>query len=365
MKWAKESPEEYKETSNIFLLSAFLTSILSGKIAPVDTGDGWGTNLNNLNVIFPGWSKEVLKVINSYLEELSLPGDLEKKIGKIVHYDSIVGKINSYFVQRYGFEKDTIVIAGTGDNPATLLGCGGEIVISLGSSFTVNGIMRKLIPSLNGEYNIFGYTKRKAMGLSCFTNGAKLHDYFLRKYLSLSEENPITKFHWEKYQEKVGDRLLSKDEPLMLPYLFNESVPLCKKGIVRDGFSEDDAEKNIRALHISQPLSLRLHSSHLNKVKSICIVGGAAKNLFLRQMITDVFNVESFSIKNSEFAAPIGCAISGAKVFMDISYKKAINWFMKKDAESYLKPISKNQSVIKYLLKRYEELEKKHLEKNK
>lgn len=50
MKWAKENPSEYKETAHIFLLSSFITSVLAGKIAPVDTGDGWGTNLNSINI---------------------------------------------------------------------------------------------------------------------------------------------------------------------------------------------------------------------------------------------------------------------------------------------------------------------------
>ena len=42
MKWLREYPDEYERTEHIFLLSAFLTSILSGKVVPVDTGDGWG-----------------------------------------------------------------------------------------------------------------------------------------------------------------------------------------------------------------------------------------------------------------------------------------------------------------------------------
>jgi len=31
---------------------------------------------------------------------------------------------------------DAVVLAGTGDNPATLPGCGGRLVISLGSSYS-------------------------------------------------------------------------------------------------------------------------------------------------------------------------------------------------------------------------------------
>ena len=55
LKWARESPYEYDRTDHIFLLSAFLISIIAGKVAPVDTGDGWGTNLNTLDIRRPGW----------------------------------------------------------------------------------------------------------------------------------------------------------------------------------------------------------------------------------------------------------------------------------------------------------------------
>ena len=163
LKWAKESPDEYTKTSNIFLLSAFMTSILAGKISPVDTGDGWGTNLNALNTDNPGWSKEALSAADAYLHDHGVGASLETKIGALNHYDSYVGPINSYFVERYGVDPEAIVIAGTGDNPATLLGCGGQTVISLGSSYTVNGIMRDVIPSPTGEYNVFGY-------MICFVN---------------------------------------------------------------------------------------------------------------------------------------------------------------------------------------------------
>ena len=56
LKWARESMEEYEQTVHILVLSAFITAILRGGVAPVDTGDGWGTNLNHLDIDHPGWS---------------------------------------------------------------------------------------------------------------------------------------------------------------------------------------------------------------------------------------------------------------------------------------------------------------------
>ncbi len=361
LRWAKESPLEYKNTENIQLLSAFLTSILTGKIAPVDTGDGWGSNLNNLDIKKPGWSKEVIKVMDMLLAKEGIKDSVGGKIGGISHYDEPVGKINPYFINKYGVGRDAVILAGTGDNPATLLGCGGHIVISLGSSYTVNGLMKLIKPSINGEYNIFGYTKGTAMALTCYTNGSKLHDTFVRRYILKSENGSLTKEAFDSYMKKFGDQKISGNEKLMLPYLLDESVPVKKAGIIRDGFTEDDAEANIRSLHISQVLSLKLHSSHLSDVKSICVVGGGSKNHILRQTIADIFKAEIFSIKNSDFAAPLGCAISGAKTLLKISYEKAAEFFVQRAEGTSSAPIAENTPIYEKLLKKYEDLEKRSI----
>lgn len=358
LKWAKESPDEYTKTSNIFLLSAFITSILAGKIASVDTGDGWGTNLNDLNINNPGWSKEALSAADACLHDHGVEAPLETKIGAINPYDSHVGTINSYFVEKYGVAPEAIVLTGTGDNPATLLGCGGQTVISLGSSYTVNGVMRDVTPSTTGEYNVFGYIRKTAMALSVITNGGKVHEYFLRKYIVSSDDQEIKKVDWEDYVTAAGDSLLSENEKLMLPYLQDESVPLRGKGIVRDDFYEDDVHGNVRALVISQVLSLKLHSTHLSDVDSICIAGGGAANRFMMQLISDIFKTETYIIKHADFAAPLGCAISGARAFLNISYKEAIKRFVQKERSSFLYPIKENLPKVDPLIDRYRVLER-------
>jgi sugar (pentulose or hexulose) kinase len=137
--------------------------------------------------------------------------------------------------------------------------------------------MDRITPSPGGEYNVFGYTKGKAMALSVITNGAKVHDHFIKRYLLKSEDKSPADPDWRKYVDMAGPALLSPDEKLLLPYLFDESVPVRKKGIIRDNFSSDNPEENIRALILSQVLSLKLHSGHLGEVNQLCVVGGGAK----------------------------------------------------------------------------------------
>ena len=360
LKWAKENSKEYENTSNIFILSAFITSILSGKISAVDTGDGWGANLNSLDIDNPGWSDKVISVMDRYLEKIGINSSISTKIGDMGHYDSLAGYINPYFSKKYGIAADTAILTGTGDNPATLLGCGGNIVVSLGSSYTVNGVMKKIVPSENEEYNVFGYTKGTAMALSVITNGGKVQDHFLKKYILKSENRSPDGSDWQKYLNMAGDIRLSIDEKLLLPYLLDESVPLRKKGIIRGDFPEKYAGVNIRALILSQALSLRLHSNHLGNVKDLCVVGGGTGNIIMMQWIADAFGAKTYTIENPTVAAPLGCAISAAVKRLNISYEEAAKRFVRKDPSSLRKPIAENAKIMQGLVKRYHELENRN-----
>ncbi len=66
--------------------------------------------------------------------------DLKLKLGDPIPAHHCLGKISSYFVQRYGFDPSCSVVAFTGDNPASLAGMcleKGDIAISLGTSDTL------------------------------------------------------------------------------------------------------------------------------------------------------------------------------------------------------------------------------------
>jgi len=357
LKWGTEHPEEMKETAHIFLLSAFMTSILSGKVSPVDTGDGWATNLNHTDIQSPGWSAPVLEAMGRYLPDADPEADLPAKIGAMDHYDAPAGRVSPYFSEKYGVNPEAIVLAGTGDNPATLFGCGSDTVISLGSSYTVNGMSKTVSPSANGEYNIFGYIPGTRMALSVFTNGSKLRDHFLKRYLLQDTAGEISAADWEAYDKACSPFQLAEDECLMLPYRQAESVPLRPSGIVRQGFDETDRNTNIRALSVSQVLSLRLHSSHLSAPASICVVGGGAKNPFLMQLIADVFQAEAYNIRHADFAAPLGCAVSGARHVLNVSYGEAARRYVQKHDTSVRFPDTDAPPKVTRLLDRYRLLE--------
>lgn len=349
LKWGSENPADYDATSRVYLLSAFMTSVLAGRDAPVDTGDGWGTNLNSTDIQEPGWNERVLSVIDGKLNEAGARTPLKPKLGAMSHYDAPVGPISRYFAEAFGVNPEAVVLSGTGDNPATLLGCGGNLVISLGSSYTVNGILAEDVEFAPAEYNVFGYIPGRAMALSVITNGTKVHDEFRRSFAGGAS--------WDDYAAMVGSREVRADEPLLLPYVQDESVPTKKAGIVRDGLDSAEAAANIRALHLSQALSLRLHASHVSEPHSLTVVGGGSHNEPLRQFITDAFGATTYCIRNGDFAAPLGCAIAAARYALGIDYEETTDRFVQAEPDSYLEPRVGTDAVYRGLIERYAALE--------
>jgi len=379
LKWGQEDPASYDKTAHVLVLSAFVTSLLAGRIAPVDAGDGWGTNLNHTDVDHPGWSEHVLATIDEALGAAGAETSVTEKLGRMDHYDAPVGQIHSYFVEKYDVQRGATVLCGTGDNPATLLGCGGSLVISLGSSYTVNGVLFADGGSKNSrsdgsapadgvgvtgsgapeatdptnsaehEYNVFGYLPGSAMALSVITNGAKVHDEFRRRYRHDAS--------WKAYTAFAGERSVTADEPLLLPYLQEESVPTKPAGIVRDGLSEADAQANIRALHISQAVSLRLHAAHVTTADAVAVVGGGSQNDTLRGFISDAFEAPTYRIRNGDFAAPLGCAVAAARYALGLSYEEAVERYVQVEAGSLIEPRGDVAHVYRVLTERYKRLE--------
>ncbi len=369
IRWARRFPDDYARSAHIQLLSAFLTSVLVGELAPVDTGDGWGTNLNTTEIDNPGFSIEAVRATATLIAQggrqlrSASAGDdenvlasyvtgLAARLGKMCAYDQPVGRVSPYFVIRYGVNPEAVVLAGTGDNPATLLGCGDGALISLGTSYTVCGPMDEVVPSKDDSYNVFGYRPGYAMALTVITNGGKLHDQFCSRYADGD---------WSRYAELAGTAELSVNaEPLMLPYLSDESVPVAPAGIVRHQFGEDESEANVRALHLSQVAAMRLHSRHLSNVARLCVVGGGYRNVLMRQALADAFQAETYTIDNADMAAPFGCAVSAARYALGITYAEATERFVRVSSAGRCRPATERGRQYRDLIARYAELEQKH-----
>ncbi len=300
-KFYQENPEDYEKTKIIHLVSSFMASILLGDNAPIDHADGAGMNLMDIRKKI--WSDKVL--------DATAP-NLKNKLPNLIKSYHIIGTISSYFVKKYGFNPETILLPWSGDNPNSLIGVGliekGKAAISLGTSDTYFGFMEKLHTDPHGESHVFVSPTGDYMSLICFKNGAIAREKIKNKF-NLS---------WDEFSKILEKIPPGNNGNIMLPYFLPEIVPhILNPKVYRFGFDENNKDANVRAIIESQILSMRHHSEWIGeKPNIIYATGGASKDTAILQIIADVNDVDvvQFEISNS---AALGAALRSVKTYYD------------------------------------------------
>jgi xylulokinase len=298
----KTSPAEWQATAEIHLVSSFVASLLAGRSASIDLGDGAGMNL--LDLATGRWSDAML--------EATAPG-LRDKLRPPVASTTVVGTIAPYFVKKYGFAAGTKVVAFTGDNPSSLIGMGasrpGTAVISLGTSDTVFTAMAQKRTDPRGYGSVFGNPAGGFMSLACFSNGSLAREE-IAKRMGLS---------WDEFAAAIVDRTQpGNGGNLLLPYFVPEITPRLLAPAPRWFGSESfvagkDAAAAARAVVEAQALSMRLHSDWIGEtMHTILVTGGASRNRGLLRVLADVFQatIMPLSIANS---SALGGALRAAQ----------------------------------------------------
>ena len=127
-------PENYRQTTRISLVSSFLASLFLGEIAPFDISDVCGMNLWDVKA--GSWHERLLSLAAGSSDTITIRtqlGDVPEDGG------GSLGKISSYFVERYGFNSSCTIAPFTGDNPSTILALPLQpldAIVSLGTSTT-------------------------------------------------------------------------------------------------------------------------------------------------------------------------------------------------------------------------------------
>lgn len=314
-KFYKTDPAGYARTHRIHLVSSFMCSILTGKHAPIDFGDGAGMNLLNLKT--GDWDEGALQA--------TAPG-LRAKLPPVKPATGQAGGLHPYFA-KYGLKPGIPVILWTGDNPSSLIGVGaaepGIAVISLGTSDTFFAAMPAMKTDPAGCGHVFGNPAGGFMSLICFKNGSLARE-------RVKEECGVD---WDYFGGKALETTPpGNDGNLALSYFVPEITPvILKPGVRRRGTQEfrdghAPVAVKIRATVEGQICSMRSLSQWIGQFKTIRVTGGASRNTGLVQLISDVFQttVELIAVPDS---SALGAAMRAAQAGGGIPFRQLADTF--------------------------------------
>jgi xylulokinase len=288
----KTDPRSYRETRRIHLVSSWLATLLAGRHAPIDHGDGSGMNL--MELAGGRWSPEALDATAPVLAD---------KLPQLVPSATVFGRLSSYWTRRHGFP-DAQLVAWTGDNPSSLVGVGavtpGVTAVSLGTSDTLFAPMAEPTHDPSGAAHVFASPTGAFMSLVCFRNGSLAREH-VRDAFGLD---------WNGFSAALRATPAGNGGALMLPWVEPEITPrVHDAGIRRSGLDAGDAPAHVRAVVEGQMLAVALHSSWATpRVDRIHATGGAARNPEILQVMADVFDapVHRTQVAN---AACLGAAL--------------------------------------------------------
>ena len=219
----KTEPEAYARTTDIALVSSFMASLLAGKIVPIDHGDGAGMNLMDIREKI--WRVDALK---------ATAPDLNKKLPSLAESWKVIGTVSPYFVKKFGVNPDAQSLVWSGDNPCSVVGLGlireGMVAISLGTSDTYFGSMKRCHTDAHGEGHVFGSPTGDYMTLICYKNGSlargKIGDAYGIK-------------NWQDFGKAINSAPPGNNGGILLPWFEAEIVPRVNKpGVHRFDLNE-------------------------------------------------------------------------------------------------------------------------------
>ena len=291
-KFYKTEPQAYASTARIHLVSSFLASQLIGTDAPLDPGDAGGMNLMDLAT--QDWWPDAVQA--------TAPG-LATRLPRIVPSSTVIGTLRPVWQSRFGLPAARVV-AWTGDNSSSLVGAGLVdeqcMVVSLGTSDTICGLMKHPRVDDAGTGHVFGAPTGDFMGITVFKNGSLARERVRDAY----------GLNWAGFSEALRLVPAGNHGRLMFPWFDPEITPDVRvAGVRRVGLEPGDVAGNVRGVVEGQMMAMANHSSWMRAYANrIHATGGAAANRDVLQVMADVFGVPVYQFPVSNGAC-LGSAL--------------------------------------------------------
>ncbi len=353
-KFFKTEPKAYEATAGISLVSSFMASLLAGRIALIDQGDGSGMNLMDIRT--RKWHGKAL--------EATAPG-LAVKLPPLAEPWSVLGAISPYFAQKYGVNPKALALVWSGDNPCSVIGTGlvdsGMVAISLGTSDTYFGTMAVCHTDPRGEGHVFVSPTGDYMTLICFKNGS----------LAREKVKDAYGLDWKGFSKALNTTSPGNGGAIMLPWFEPEIVPrVLTPGIHRLNLDAANAAANCRAVVEAQMMSMKLHSQWMGiQPTSIRATGGGAQEREILQVMANVMGCPVNQFEVSKTAA-LGAALRAAHAWQQAigkpqSWSQIAKGFTDVVAAGEVRPVPAAVSVYSALLPHYAEFEARMLREGK
>ncbi len=293
LRFALETPRAFKRTAHLTQLSGLLASIWAGKPAPIDLGNGLGSNMIGLD------GKWVPKLIDLFDEQGCPVADKLPELSDSLH---VIGKVSVYLVKRYGFSSKCRVLTFSGDNPDSALGVGlysHEQKLRIWSGGTSMTQFSILDPSVQepadpaGYGAIFGSVTGGLLGINTHSNGTLVPQWAKERH-GLS---------WSQFGESLQRTNPGNDGKWGIFLRNPEITPVTNKPIVKylgADWDESDQDALIRAVCESQGCALMAHSAWLGETTEFLATGGASVDPAYLQVLADVTNCSFIPADNAE-----------------------------------------------------------------
>ena len=309
-KIALQNPEAYQETEYIHLLSSLIPAVLTGNArVPLDFGNACGMSM--MDYTGKDWSIKLVKAVAD-----GLPGGesaLRNKLLPIVSPYTIVGRIATYFIERYGFSPDCRILAGSGDNPQSKVLVTGNL-LSLGSSLVnmaaTDGKHLDMSGASNAMYDGIG----RPFIFSCRTNGALVWDQLRASHgLKKDEYAPAEK----ALQKTPVGHFMVFWQPR------DESFPVSGSyEIMRTTHNAPELGPDYSGLIETTLGTVYLYSRTFAKesAEPLYVTGGANKSPEILRRVAAIWNKPVVRIE--EAGAALGASAAGAYAFLKTTGKE-------------------------------------------
>ncbi|KAF5387350.1 hypothetical protein D9757_005791 [Collybiopsis confluens] len=308
----KTNPSAYYATARVSLVSSFMPSLFLGRIAPIEISDASGMNL--MDVITCKWDNRLLDICGG--------PELRSKLGpEPVSGGTSLGKISSYWTNRWNFSPDCIIAPFTGDNPATVVAFSvpGDALLSLGTSttFLLSIPPAETPPKRFTTSHLLSHPTTAPdaqIAMLCYKNGALAREQIRDRY---------AEHDWSKFNTLVESESLGCNGFMGLYFPLPEIIPPGVNGefyfrtteVIPALLGEEDVPSGSQPRMIleSQFLSIRSRIAAIlppdsPPLQRLVLTGGSSANQTIRQLAADLFNMKVYVSATKE-AAGMGGAL--------------------------------------------------------